>query len=352
MSKDYFLPEKWGGLRGSHNDLYGIPGTDEVMDPELRQAMQPWFRNTVPFPALLSEFGRAMLGAWGNYLGDIYNAGDQAPQTQRREIAVRSTLTMGLAGVLDAASRDYAATSENAIATGDRAEELYSGVRYLLANGSQDEPYEVVRSTPLQRTAFDLAAYLHKRFDLANNQPLKASLDFDLVDIARAVDRQYSLGHIAPRIEDQRLAVASELGRGAALLVLDHTYAWDPENPGNYEKGQEAAERLGNIGGVLRHGSGLLGQVEGRVPTYATSILLAHGGATKAALHEIDTARDDMVQLLATQGRLALESGTDRQRGIYNMAVRLLKIKERSVVRDGARRKIDTALNADSFWRD
>lgn len=143
--------------------------------------------------------------------------------------------------------------------------------------------------------------------------------------------------------------VAGELGKATASWALRYTEL-HPSQTGDYPEGRIAAEALGKVGGYLRHGSQVYAAVRDTVPTYATAVLLNHGGATSAAFREIGQIRDDLASAAVREGRAALEPNNERQQGIFKMATHLLRIKEAALARRGSARVIDNILSRDPFW--
>lgn len=329
VTRDYFLD---AGLRQTHTAVDGLPLT-------LRDQVAPWFPDLVPWPPLLAELPAATLGAWGNYLGDIYNGGavDNSPEgvDRRREVAVASTLTMGLLRVVDSALVRPNPDADTTVGFMDKL-----GLSLQRGTGKS---YELPKGAG--RVAVDLAEYMHGRLGLAN--PLRGgAIADDLRLMSTAFERQDRLEHTDI---SGLIGAAGDLGEAAASWVLRYTEFRDADNPGDNIDGRITAQGLGRLGGYLRHGTNIEAAVRTRRPTYATAILLRRGGATTAALRGVAELRENLAQEAITMGAERLEPGNRRQQGIFRMAVRLLRIREVGMRRPSPRR-IDNLLNSDPFW--
>ena len=336
---DYFWNGANAGLRGTHTQVL----TD--MPPPLQRQVQPWLHDTIPIPGvptppLMRQLNCGTLGAWGNYIGDAYNGGEIAPVQQRREVAIRSTLTMGFLGAVDSAVRESAATRTDA---GVAA--FYRGVQGALVSGDLIYPVADLAEGP-QMAALSLAQYMHYRLGVAhpNRQGVMAS---DLSQLISASDQQLHLPH---NDIEGFIGVARTLGEATAWMALRHTELANPNEPRHETRGRHIALALGRIGGFINHGSQVLAAVKDHMPTYATAILVDAGGASARALQAVDERRQDLVSEAVREGREALEPGNRRQAGIFRMAVRLLGIKEHSFATRGKQEDIDKALQTDPFW--
>jgi hypothetical protein len=338
VTHDYFYDM---ALRGTHNAVIG------EMPPELRAQTEPWLHDTIPIPGvptppLMRELNRATLGAWGNYIGDLYSRGRIAPVEHRREVAIRSTLTMCLLGTADSAVRQREVDARNP-AQGVR--NFHRSLSTVLLDGEAVTPVDGLAIEP-QVVAFNLAQYMHGRLGMAHSNR-SAAARADMSFVTAAVDRQLTL----PLTDvESFVAVARDLGEAAAWMALRHTELANPDEPRRDQRGRNIALALGRIGGYINHGSQLMGAIADHMPTYATAILLREGGASGAALKAIDERRRDLVNTAVKAGRAALEPGNRPQEGIFRMAVRLLDVKERIFARRGNPRKIDQALSADPYW--
>jgi hypothetical protein len=337
---DYFTHGQDAGLRGTHNQVL------TEMPPDLQVQVQPQLHDTAPLPGILTppllrELNRATLGSWSNYQGDLYNRGEIAPVSVRRQVAVRGTLTMGLLGAVDAAVRESRDTR-----TPERVNQLHGAVQRGLLTGEHTDPVPGLAQDE-QIAAIGLASYMHIKLGLRH--PMRqAAAKSDMSALMGASRRQMA---VSPRDTEALVVVAADIGRVTASLALRHTELHDPYNPRTYAEGRFAGEALGVIGGFVNHGSQILSAVRDRLPTYATAIILQHGGATGPALREVAQHQRELVDTAEREGRTHLEKGNEKQRGIFDMAVHLLKIKERILAKRGSQRQIDKAMNADPFWQ-
>jgi hypothetical protein len=337
---DYFTHGQDAGLRGTHNQVLA------EMPPALQAQVQPQLHDTAPLPGILTppllrELNRATLGSWGNYLGDLNNRGDIAPVAVRREVAVRTTLTMGLLGTADTVLR-----GSMDMRTPESVAGFHEALQTSLLTGQQAPPVPGMAGEE-QLAALGLAAYMHTRLGLYH--PLREhAATTDMKSLAGATVRQVSGD---PRDVEALVAVAADLGEVTAVMALRHTELFDPNTQRADISGRLAVKALGRIGGYVNHGSQILSAVRDRLPTYATAILLQAGGATSAALWEIRDAQRQLTRAAEREGRAQLQPGNEKQRGIFDMAVHLLKIKERVLAKRGSQRQIDKAMNADPFWQ-
>lgn len=177
VTKDYFTQE---GLRSTHNSvLTDMPG-------DLAEQVKPWLADTVAWPPLLGELGRATLGAWGNYLGDTYNRGEIVDNDIRRKTATASTLTMGLLGVTNDIVRTRHRNPESVVQFFDKLGNALQG--------SAIDSVDTGLKISTQLTAFDLARYMSWRLGLANT-PLGEAIGKDVEAIKEASERQFASWH-------------------------------------------------------------------------------------------------------------------------------------------------------------
>ncbi|HSX35638.1 MAG TPA: hypothetical protein VLH84_01750 [Patescibacteria group bacterium] len=333
------------GIRGSHNAVF------DGMDPQLQADMQPWLGDYVPLPALpdrprrlLGELRRATLGAWGDaYIGGIATGDVRLSRAERRadravrsERAVCSTLTMAMLGAAETALRDpngeRGRTPESVAGFNDRLS------RALLGDlqPAQDDS-----------VAVRLAAFMHGRFELDTNLPLASAMGRDLGTIAHYNAIQFGEARNDP---DIMVGVAERYGRITASLALNQVVFGQPGLERHVDRrARTACEELGRLGGILRHGTNVPYALEQHLPTYATAILVQHGGPSDEALRTIQETRDDQAHDAISTGREFLRGGSRKQRGTYAMAVRLLDIKEGRMPDSGSREQIE-ALLQDPYW--
>lgn len=331
--QDYFFQD---GLRPTHN------GVLEGMDPALRGQVQPYFRDLVPWPPILAELPRATQNAWGTYLEDLYNQGQIADTSTRRETATYSGLTVGMLAAIDttvsSGSRDRRVGAVKQFYESVQGSLMGLEAPTELAQGLAEKP---------QIAAVGLAGHIRTRFFTDNNL-LRDAVVHDVGSLAEATQSQlrsqasFESGHTkSAALKSSLVGVAEKFGGITASIVLRRTELRDPQNPRDYPEGRIAAEALGKVGGYWRHSRDIPGAFRSRRLTYAAAIILRHGGATSAALQEITAVRDDSISTAVRQGRVALEPGNTAQQGIFNMALHLLHIKAGVLASRGSRRQID-----------
>jgi hypothetical protein len=340
VTRDYFVATDFmygTGLRETHNAVL------TEMPVQLQQQVQPLLADTRPLgpltPPIVQQFNRARLGAWGNYLGDMQRRGELAPIEQRREVAIGSSLIMGMLGGVDTVVRDGVAKTPRAVS------DFHGALQGAVLLGEEARPTELLALQP-QIDALALGRYMHERLGL-DNPVRRGAFARDLYTIAAATDEQLTASR---NNVESFIHAAAELGTSAASLVLHLTELRDTRKPAISERGREAALALGKLGVWLRHGTQILPALKDRMPTYATAILVRDGGVTTASLREIQETRKALADTAAREGREALRRASDQQKGIFKMAVDLLRLTEVTLPRRGSRRAIDRALQADSFW--
>ena len=330
VTKDYF---SYDGLRGTHNSVLSD------MSPELQEQAQPWLRDTVSWPPLLGELNRATLGAWGNYLGDM-NRGQIADNDTRREVAVASTLTMGLLGAMDGTVRGTKDRTPSA------ASGFYENVFRSLAYNENLEPDD--RLVPgNQLAAYGLARHMHDRLGFGRNPALGLAVAEDVGLIADATNRQLTLPSDSVGAFQQ---VAADLGEATASWALRYTELGDLDRPFANPEGRLAAEALGRLGGLLRHGTQLEAALRDHMPTYATATFVRKGIGTEA-LSEIDEMRADLASDAIKAGQDALRTGNRLQRGIFKMATRLLYIREMFMPSSVSQHHLEKVIKGDPYWQ-
>ena len=352
VTVDYFTQtppdaEQQHGLRDTHDAVF------EGMSPELRQAVAPYMNDIVPWPPLLGELKRATFGAWGNYVGDQYELArrGEIPATEdRREMAVRSTLTMGFLSVTEAAlgDRDPARST-------DEVAGFFAKVTHSLMTGEVDatailpEVDADVRASH-ETVAQHLAAFMYRRFGLREHHRLRITLGSDMDKLAALTETQLTT---PPTDEATFLDVARGLGTTSAALVLRHAQMRYRARETD-DLDETVAFDLGALGGYLRHGTNIVGTLRAHLPTYATAILAKHGGATKAALAEIRALRNEKAGESERYLKEldVLDRSSARRRGIVTMARHLLWIKEGFLRRRGTARQINQVLRTDPFWQE
>jgi hypothetical protein len=342
VTHDYFAA---GGLRPSHDAVFA------GMDPSAAEVAREYMPDLRPFgnatPALLAELPRATLGAWGNYLGDLYR-GDIAPVEARREVAVRTTLTMGML----AAAEDTLRQTPGA-RTAEQTDALYSSLHVALIDGkvplNSVVKFDVGPHTPM----WILGMHLHSRARLENplDEVRREAFAGDIWALAEATKRRFALPQIAAQ---EMLGVAMKMGRVTATMALRHTtmpaLRDEVTAPPLNLPGEKAALMLGKIGGVIAHGDHAEAAFRGNMPTYATATIKSGGGPTKSALEAVTQNRKDTVNDLRKKGLEMLGDGTEQQRGIFRMAVRLLETRHRKS-HHGSPKAIDDALTYNTFWK-
>jgi hypothetical protein len=287
----------------------------------------------------LGELNRATLGAWGNYLGDM-NRGQIVDNDMRREVAVASTLTMGLLGAMDGTVRGTKDRSPSA------ASGFYENVFRSLAHDEDLEADD--RLVPgNQLSAFGLARHMHGRLGFNRNPALGQAVAEDLGVMAEAINQQLTLpaGDIVSFEQ-----VAAGLGEATASWALRYTELGDPDRPFSNPEGRLAAEALGRLGGYLRHGTQIEAALRDHMPTYATATLVRKGLGTEA-LSEIDEMRADLASDAIKAGQAALRTGNHLQRGIFKMATRLLYLREMFMPSSVSQRHLEKVVEHDPYWQ-
>lgn len=324
VTGDYFFAK---GLRGTHDAVFN------GMDGATKLAVQPYMHdlqvpetvgNLLPSRAceLLEELHRATLGAWGNYVGDMYNGGGRVASTEaRREVAVGSTLIMAM---LEADNMTWARSHADAHGAADVAN-FYDSMRGAITGDNKQivdgdkfayGPYKAMQV---------LAQQVNTRV-IGRDQSRKEATAAHVDELADARRRQFEAGWNSA---GELLGVALDLGSITAKLGLELT-TLRPEvkaAPPNLEA-EAAAIALGKIGAVLTHGTHVDAAFRDHMPTYATATIISEGGATKAAMERIRQTREESVHSLVAEGKEALRDGTRQQRGIFRMAVRLLRTRQ------------------------
>jgi len=334
---DYFYHN---GLRGTHNAVF------EGMTPGVQQTVQPYMPDHKPLgnltPPLLQELNRATLGAWSNYLGDMYLGGGRVASTEaRRQVALGSTLIMGMLAADEATWRQSPdardATNVTLFYASVRGQLAGENTRFMQRPGLAGEP----------RRATQLLAKQVRRRIIGDNEDQKEALVSSLHGFADARHVQFTtgrgeIGHM--------LNMAFDLGEVTARAALSLTTS-RPEikDAPPREAAEVAAVALGKLGAILTHGTHVATDFRDRMPTYATAIVMNGYGPTKKALATIREHREEYALGLVHEGRVALKDGTPQQRRIFDMAVRLLRIRQmRGGI--GSTEVIKESMRNDPYW--